>query len=320
MGTLLAVDGNSLGHRAFHARAQDAPTGPHVTSTFVRMLATAWAHGPYDAVFVAFDGEGNRRKEIDAAYKAHRPPAPDDLHAQLERLRELLATCGLAVGREHGVEADDLLAAAVDACGRRGWRCDLLSSDRDLTALVAGHVRLLRPRATMSDLVVDDLEGVQRAYGIAPSQYTDLAALRGDPSDGLDGVRGIGPKLAARLLRDHGDVPGIYAVLHELPPKIEASLRAGREQVERNLLLMAPLPRVSLDEDAVFAATVHPPRVAEVLGPLGLEAAARHLARAVAAPPRPPVPPAPEEPDEPPAPRRRHLVAAPQDGEQAALF
>ena len=321
MGTLLAVDGNSLGHRAFHARAQDDPSGPHVTATFVRMLATAWVHGPYDAVFVAFDGEDNRRKEVDAGYKAHRPPSPDGLHEQLARLQELLAACGLAVGRVHGAEADDLLAAAVDAARARDWACDLLSSDRDLTALVDEAVRLLRPRAAMSDLVVDDLAGVRRAYGIEPWQYTDLAALRGDPSDGLDGVRGIGPKIAARLLRDHGSVPGIYAALHDLHPKVEAALRAGREQVERNLLLMAPLPHLPLDEEAVFDAGIDPERVASVLTPLGLGAAAARLARAYAAPPRPPMPtaePTAAAPVAPPPMRAR--VSVPDVGEQEALF
>lgn len=326
MGTLLAVDGNSLAHRAFHARARDDLQGPHVTATFVHMLATAWVHGPYDAVFVAFDGDANRRKEVDPDYKAHRPPSPDGLHEQLARLEQLLHECGVAVGREHGAEADDLLAAAVDAARARDWSCDLLSSDRDLTALVDECVRLLRPRAAMSDLVVDDLAGVRRAYGIEPWQYTDLAALRGDPSDGLDGVRGIGPKTAARLLRDHGSVPGIYAVLHELHPKVEAALRAGRQRVERNLLLMAPLPRVPLDEEAVFAAAVDPDRAASVLEPLGLGSAARRLARACAAPPRPPMPTEPEELQEPvalgpaSAPASRELVTVPDVGEQEALF
>ena len=323
MGTLLAIDGNSLAHRAFHARAQDDPAGPYVTATFVHMLATAWSHGPYDAVFVAFDGEGNRRKEVDAGYKAHRPLSPPGLRGQLDRLRELLAACGLAVARTEGAEADDLLAAAVDACAARGWGCDVLSSDRDLTALVSGTVRLLRPRATMSDLVVDDIAGVRRAYGIDPWQYTDLAALRGDPSDGLAGVRGIGPKTAARLLRDHGDVPGLYAALHDLPPKVEAALRAGRAQVERNLLLMAPIPHIPIDEQAVFTAALDPGRVESVLEPLGLDAAARRLARAWASPPRPPMP---EEPVGPaPAaerlvPAARTVPAAPHVGEQGALF
>jgi 5'-3' exonuclease len=325
VGTLLAVDGNSLGHRAFHARAQDAPSGPHVTGTFVRMLASAWAQGPYDAVVVGFDAPDNRRKDQYPEYKAGRAPSPPGLREQLQALREHLTDCGLAVIECPGAEADDVLAAAADTCLARDWRCDLLSSDRDLTALVGPRVRLLRPRATMSDLVIDDEAGVRRAYGIEPWQYTDLAALRGDPSDGLDGVHGIGPKTAARLLRDHGSVPGIYASLHDLEPRLEAALRAGRERVERNLLLMAPIPRLDVDVEQCLAAAVDPERVESVLGPLGLASAARRLAGALRAPALPPMPPPPTEeaggqPMEFRRPARDRVLAPSLVGEQAALF
>lgn len=337
MGTLLAIDGNSLGHRAFHARARDELSGPHVTGTFVRMLATAWTQGPYDAVLVGFDAPDNRRKRDFPEYKANRPPSPPELHEQLASLREHLAACGLTVVEHPGAEADDVLAAAADGCTQRGWSCDLLSSDRDLTALVGPHVRLLRPRATMSDLVIDDEAGVRRVYGIEAWQYTDFAALRGDPSDGLDGVHGIGPKIAARLLRDHGDVPGIYAALHDLPPQVEAALRAGRGRVERNLLLMAPIPHLELGMEECLTTAPDPARVEETLFPLGLGAAARRLAQALTAPSPPPMPPPPtREPDdadgdghagtsdEPARTRRRrvraHRAAVPLAGEQAALF
>ncbi len=327
MGTLLAIDGNSLGHRAFHARAQDAPTGPHVTGTFVRMLATVWSQGPYDAVLVGFDAPDNRRKEEYPEYKAGRAPSPPGLHDQLDALRAHLSDCGVAVVSRPGAEADDVLAAAADGAQTRGWRCDVFSSDRDLTALVGPAVRLLRPRATMSDLVIDDEAGVRRAYGIEPWQYTDLAALRGDPSDGLDGVHGIGPKTAARLLRDYGSVPGIYESLHDLDPRIEGLLRAGRERVERNLLLMAPIPRLDLDVDHCLTCAVDLDRFERVLGPLGLTSAARRLVGAFQAPALPPMPPPPVEEEADGAtvtPLRRRApgrhVAEPVVGEQAALF
>jgi 5'-3' exonuclease len=322
---VLAVDGNSLGHRAYHARSAEQLDGPHVTGTVVRMLASAWVDGPYDAVVVAFDSPENRRKDLYEGYKANRPPTPPELTEQLRRLRTNLADAGLAVVTAEGAEADDLLASAADACEVRGWPCDLLSSDRDLTALVGPTTRLLRPRATMADLVVEDVTRVRATYGIEPHQYTDLAALRGDPSDGLEGVVGIGPKIAARLLRDHGSVPGLYEVLHDLPPKVEAALRAGRERVERNLLLMAPLPNLPVDVDAAVRAGVDLDRLERTLAPLGLGAAARRLVMAVEAPPAPPAPPPPSvAPDEAgagassPRPDRLRVVA--ETGEQALLF
>jgi len=304
--TLLAVDGNSLGHRAFHGvRGEPAGRGGsrQVTGVVVSMLASVWLHGPYDTVAVAFDHPDNRRRELDPDYKANRPETDPALRAALDRLREDLWACGFAVLEHDGAEADDVLAALADGCQERGWRCDLLSSDRDLIALVGGGTRLLRPRATFSDLVVEDEAAVREAYGIDPWQYTELAALRGDPSDGLDGAEGIGPRLAARLLRDHGSIAAIYACLSDLPMRLETSLRRAREQVERNLMLMAPLPNLAVDLEAVLAHGVDPERVRSQLADLDLEPAARRFVRAATSPPPAPVPPPPDEPPPPDDPR-----------------
>ena len=297
MTRLLAVDGNSLGHRAWHSSRDaigDGDPRPLTTGAVVSMLATAWRHGPYDGVVVGFDHPTNRRKQEYPEYKATRPPTPEPLRDALQRLRTDLAACGFAVMEHEGAEADDVLAAVVDACEHRAWTCDVLSSDRDLTALVSDTTRLLRPRARFSDLEVEDVPAVHERYGIAPHHYTEFAALRGDPSDGLAGASGIGPKTASRLLQDHGSISGIYAALHDLPPKVEAALRAGREAVERNLLLMAPLPTVPVDLEQIPA--VDPDRVETTLGPLELSTAARRFRRSVLEPP----PPMPEPPVEPP--------------------
>lgn len=325
--TILAVDGNSLAHRAYHAIVRDDPDGADwVTGGLVRMLATAWSQGPYDGVVIGFDGPANRRRELFEGYKADRPDKDPELIRQLGRLPGHLTACGFTVVIEEGVEADDVLAAAADSCRDLGWRCDVLSSDRDLVAVVADEVRLLRPRATMSDLKVYDPDAVLAEFGILPQQYTDFAALRGDTSDGLPGVHGIGPKTAARLLRDHGDIPSIYQALAHLPPRVEALLRAGREVVERNLLLMAPLPNVSVDV-ASAARGVDLDAVDDALVPLGLGRAAGILRNAVG---RPPLPPMPPPPDEAPAlggplstPSRvviDPLVAVGADSEQPSLF
>jgi 5'-3' exonuclease len=299
---VLAVDGNSLGHRAWHSARDDDPRDgtPVTTGAVVSMLATAWGYGPYDAVVVGFDHPVNRRRIEDPAYKAGRPPTPPELTASLEQLRDHLGRLGFQVEERHGAEADDLLAATAAACEDRGWWCDLLSSDRDLTACVTATTRLLRPRARFSDLAVEDEATIRRTYGIPPHAYTDLAALRGDPSDGLTGATGIGPKIAARLLRDHGSVAGLYAVLHDLPPRVEASLREARDRVERNLLLMAPIPHLEVDVDVAVALGFDVEAAAATLRELGLEAAARRLHRAITDPPQvPPRPPPPDDADEP---------------------
>jgi hypothetical protein len=176
----------------------------------------------------------------------------------------------------------------------------------------------------MSDLLVEDEAAVRARYGVDPAQYVDLAALRGDPSDGLRGAHGIGPKTAARLLRDHGSVLGIYAALHTLQPKVEAALRASRADVERNLVLMAPLPHLEVDVVEAVTRGCDPEAVVAGCADLGIPWAGARFRNVVTAPPPPPVPPPPEDEDATPAPtplrrRSRPLVAA-TPGEQVALF
>jgi DNA polymerase-1 len=327
---VLAVDGNSLGHRGFHSARED-PTAagrPFTTGAVASMLASAWIHGPYAAVVVGFDHPVNRRKLDEPRYKAHRPDAHPDLDGHLQQLRVHLAACGFTVLEEEGAEADDLLAATADACEAQGRGCDVLSSDRDLTALVGPTTRLLRPKARFADLAVEDEAAVLRTYGVPPSAYVELAALRGDPSDGLDGAPGIGPKIAARLIRDHGSVAALYDALCDLPPRVEASLRAGRERVERNLVLMAPLPHLRVDLDAALAAGLDPERIEATLRGLDLDVAARRLARALSTTP-PPLAPPPDAPDDLGAPDVAAVRAtraavraelAVTHAEQAALF
>lgn len=296
MTRLLAVDGNSAAHRAYHATEVDERHGPFVVAGLLRTVARVWEHGPYDGVVIAFDDpDDNRRKHLYPAYKAQRTDKDDLLVEQLRDAAAHLEACGLVVATGPGVEADDLVAAATAACDERGWACDVLSSDRDLLALAGDHVRVLQPG--VGGVRVLDPEAITRRYGVPPECYTDFAALRGDPSDGLPGVHGIGAKTAARLVRTYGSAMAVYDHLTSLPPAIEAKLRAGRERVERNLLLMAPLPRLDVDVDAAVAAGVDPARVAAVLDPLGHGATTGILRWALSRPPAPPTPPPPDEPD-----------------------
>jgi DNA polymerase I len=294
MRQLLAVDGSSLAHRAWHSTRGDERSEQDgvVTAAFVSMLASTWRYGPYDVLLVAFDDRANRRREDFPEYKAQRAPTPDDLRRQLELLVEHLDGAGVAVRRVAGAEADDVLAAASDGARERAWSCDLLSSDRDLTALVGGDVRLLRPRQRFADLAVEDEDAVRATYGVDPSRYVDLAALRGDTSDGLDGAPGIGPSWAARLVRDHGSVAGIYRALPDLPPRIQAALREGRDRVERNLLLMSPLPHLDAELDHAAMHGVPLDGLAALVERLGFPTAATRLRRALEerVPPRPPPP------------------------------
>jgi DNA polymerase-1 len=316
---LLAVDGSSLAHRAWHSTRDDerADREGTVTAAFISMIATTWQHGPYGALLVAFDHPVNHRRRDFPEYKAQRASTPDDLRAALDGTLEHLTAAGVAVRREEGVEADDLLAAASDDARSRTWSCDLLSSDRDLIALVGGDVRLLRPRQRFTDLAIEDEEQVRVTYGVDPWHYIDLAALRGDVSDGLTGAPGIGPARAARLVRDHGSVADIYRALPDLPPALARSLRQGREDVERNLLLMSPLPHLDVDLDDAVARGAPLEALADLVDSLGFPGAARRVRRvldggrsgadvgdgdragATGAARMPPIPPPPDDRDVP---------------------
>jgi len=322
MRQLLAVDGSSLAHRAWHSTRDDERSDQEgtVTAAFVAMLATTWQHGPYAALLVAFDHPVNHRRRDFPEYKAQRAGTPDALRAALDRTIEHLRTAGVAVRQHEGAEADDLLAAASDGARARDWACDLLSSDRDLIALVGGAVRLLRPRQRFTDLTIEDEDEVRRAYGVDPWHYLDLAALRGDVSDGLTGAPGIGATRAARLVRDHGSVADIYRALPDLPPALARSLREGREAVERNVLLMSPLPHLDVDLDDAAARGAPLEALAELVSSLGFPGAARRVQRILSEgasgqvpgptsrgtpvaprsdPSMPPIPPPPDDSDAP---------------------
>jgi DNA polymerase I len=275
---LLAVDGSSLAHRAWHSTRgdEDGERDGSVTAAFASMLATTWEHGPYAAVMIAFDHPVNHRRRDFPEYKAQRTATPDGLRSALDRTHDHLEQAGFAVRREEGVEADDLLAAASDGARSRTWVCDLLSSDRDMLALVGGTVRLLRPRQRFTDLAIEDEAAVRATYGVDPQHYIDLAALRGDVSDGLTGAPGIGPTRAARLVRDHGSVADIYRALPDLPPALAHSLRQGRDDVERNLLL---IPHLDVDLDDVAARGAPLAALAELVDELGFPGAARRVRR-----------------------------------------
>ncbi|MBW3664245.1 MAG: hypothetical protein KY469_14185 [Actinobacteria bacterium] len=322
MTTLLAVDGNSLAHRAWHALREEATGGPWVTDGIVRMLASAWIYGPYDAVVVAFDSPTSMRRELYPEYKSRRDDHDPLLTEQIALAASTLAACGLHVVTADGYEADDLLAATAEAIHRLPpARCHVLSSDRDLTAVVTDRVILLRPRRTMSDIRIYDVAAVEAEYGVAPGLYLQLAALRGDPSDDLPGVRGIGRKTAAKLLRSFGSVEEIYANLRYLDHKVAAELRAARDDVERNLLLMSPLGTHDIDVAALLGAAIDVDQMDATLTAAGLGRAAGVFRWAFE---RGPLPPKPPPPDDGPADGLTIVLPEPPnvpiEGEQVGLF
>ena len=301
MSRLLAVDANSLTHRGFHSVLRDSGDVsqvevPVVVSAVATMIASTWRYGPYDHLVVALDHPHNVRRDDYPEYKGQRAATPQAVKDALAAVSALFDAAGAVVLQRDGAEADDILATVVDITEASALPTDVLSSDRDLIALIDTHTRLLRPKSSFSTLGVETFASVRERYGIEPWQYTELAALRGDPADGLDGVRGIGEKTAAQLLQRYETVLGVYDNISFVPPRIEAALRRDRELVERNLMLMAPRTHLGISRDDVLTTPLAQPRVVDALITFGFDDAARRFARAFHTPTSPPRAPLPEEP------------------------
>ncbi len=266
MTDLLLIDGHSLAYRAFYALPEEMRTASgQVTNAvygFTSMLINLLRDRQPDRVAVAFDLPGGTfRNERLESYKANRSAPPEIFREQLGLLRQVLHTIGVHTVEAPGFEADDVLATLASQADEQGLEVAIVTGDRDAFQLVAlPHVTVLYPRRGMSDHDVYDDAAVEERTGVKPADYVAYAALRGDPSDNLPGVRGVGEKTAARLINTFGDIEGIYAHLEEHSPKLRSSLEESRSTVRLNCELMelrrdVALP-VSVADLAVTAADV----------------------------------------------------------------
>jgi DNA polymerase-1 len=242
--TLALIDGNSIAYRAFYALPEDLATKSGVITNavfgFTRMLIRLLKDQHPEAIVVAWDvSRETFRTETYPEYKAQRAKAPDHFKSQLPLIDEVLQALGITQLREEGYEADDIIASLTRQAVDEGWEVLIVTGDRDAFQLVGGPVKVLYTRRGISDTVLADAAYIEEKYGIPPSRYVEYAALRGDTSDNLPGVPGVGEKTAARLIAEYGDVDGVYAHITELTPKLTENLAAAREQVYLNRSLMA---------------------------------------------------------------------------------
>jgi DNA polymerase I len=208
---LLAVDGDNLAHRAWHAlpksiKGADGMPGNAIIG-FLNMLLSVWDAERPRTVFVAFDtvGAPTYRNELLPQYQAGRD-FPLELTNQLDRLPQLVEALGFACAKGVGYEADDFLAAAVAAEEAGGGTALVLTTDRDLFQLASPKTTVLRPRRGVSEIDRIGPEQVREIYGVDPEQVPDFVALRGDPSDKIPGAPGVGPGRAATILKTHGSL------------------------------------------------------------------------------------------------------------------
>ncbi len=250
--TLALIDGNSIAYRAFYALPDDLATkSGQVTNAvfgFTRMLIRLLKDHHPDGVVVAWDvSRKTFRSEAYPQYKAQREKAPDHFRSQLPLADEVLRALKIPQVRLEGFEADDLIATLAHKGVDEGWEVLIVTGDRDAFQLVGGPVRVMYTRRGISDTVIVDEAYVEERYGIGPHQYVDYAALRGDNSDNLPGVPGVGEKIASRLVAEYGDLDRIYLAITEQTPKLRENLSAHREQVFLNRDLMRLVDNLELD-------------------------------------------------------------------------
>ena len=262
---LLVIDGDSIGHRAYHAMppvpdADGRPSG--LLLGFANVLVATWDWVHPRAVLLALDSrERSYRHELLPGYQGQRPPFASDLTEQLDALPELAAAFGFVAAKISPFEADDLLASGVEQELAAGGSAVTMTSDRDAYQLVGERSSVLVPSRGGKPPELVGPEGVRERYGIEPSQVTDLIALRGDPSDAIPGARGIGAVSAADLLRRYGTLEGVIEHASELTPRQRESvlgaaddLRRYREVATMRRDLAVPeLPDADLDAERAAA-------------------------------------------------------------------
>ena len=240
----MALDGNSLAYRAFFALPTDMATASgQVTNSvygFCTMLNTLVKDHKPDGVIVVFDRrEKTFRHEAVPEYKAQREQQPDILYQQLDIIKELLVSFGIPVIDAAGFEGDDLIATIATRAEEHGAELIVVTGDRDSYQLVKDPlIRVLYNKRGVSDYALYNEAGIVERTGVTPDQYPDYAALRGDPSDNLEGVPGVGEKTAAKLINQYGTLEAIFDAADAQTPKLKESLHASRERVTRNAKIM----------------------------------------------------------------------------------
>jgi DNA polymerase-1 len=266
----MLVDGNSLTYRAFFALPQDLATASgQVTNAvfgFTSMLINLVRDHKPDGLVVAFDRpEPTFRHEKVETYKANRSEAPDILRQQMGLVREVLDALRLPQVELAGFEADDILATLAGQAEADGLDVLIVTGDRDSFQLVKDpSVKVVYNKRGVSDYAVYDEAGIVERTGVTPDKYVQYAALRGDNSDNLPGVPGVGEKTAAKLINTYGDIDGIYANLDALTPKLRENLAANEDQVRINTVVMDLIRDVELEASASEFMGIEPYDVEEV--------------------------------------------------------
>lgn len=235
---LLLLDGHSLAYRAFFALPAEnftTSTGQHTNAVygFASMLMNLIRDERPTHIAVAFDvSRKTFRSEKFPEYKATRSATPDEFKSQSAFLYQLVDAFGIKRFELAGFEADDILATISTAAKTEGFEVLICTGDRDSFQLVDGDVTVLYPKKGVTELARMTPAAVTEKYGLTPAQYPDFAALRGDPSDNLPSVPGVGEKTATKWIQEYGSLGELLAKADKLAGKVGESLRASIESVK----------------------------------------------------------------------------------------
>ena len=278
--TFAVIDGNSLMHRAFHAvpPTMNAPDGRPTNAIFGFLnmfLKMIDAFNP-DGVVVAFDkGKPRVRMEMLPQYKAQRPPMDPDLHAQFPMIKELLGALNVPILQSEGWEGDDILGTMARLGEEAGCDMLLVTGDRDMYQLVTERVNVVSTRKGLSDVAIMTPESVDDLYhGITPALVPDFYGLKGDTSDNIPGVPGIGPKKASALIAQYGSLDEVIAHADEVKGKMGENLRAHIDDalLSRKVATIRTDAPVELDFEATSFPAYSADEVSAALGTLGITA------------------------------------------------
>ena len=278
--TFAVIDGNSLMHRAFHAvpPTMNAPDGRPTNAIFGFLnmfLKMIDAFNP-DGVVVAFDkGKPHVRMEMLPQYKAQRPPMDPDLHAQFPMIKEVLTALNVPILQSEGWEGDDILGTMARLGEQAGCDMLLVTGDRDMYQLVTEHVNVVSTRKGLSDVAIMTPESVDDLYhGITPALVPDFYGLKGDTSDNIPGVPGIGPKKASALIAKYGSLDEVIAHADEVKGKMGENLRAHIDDalLSRKVATIRTDAPVELDFEATSFPAFSADEVSAALGTLGITA------------------------------------------------
>lgn len=252
---LVLIDGHALLYRAYHAlpptmiTSQGEPT--NAIYGFLNIFLKVVGDEQADHVIVCFDKGRTFRHDLYDEYKAHRAKMPDDLRSQVGRLEEVLHALGIPTYALEGYEADDLIGTLSRQATEAGLDTLIVTGDIDALQLVTDHVNVLTPGRRYSETVRYDPERVKERFGFAPAQLIEFKGLKGDPSDNIPGVPGVGDKTATKLVQTYGSLEKVYEHLDQVQKRYRSALEENRQQAffSRDLATIRTDVPVELDAE-----------------------------------------------------------------------